>query len=137
LNKISLNPRRLFLIDGFGALLSAFLLGVVLVKFESTFGMPKKVLYALSLMACLFAIYSFTCYLQVKKNWPPFLKVIAIVNLSYCALTLGLLFYFHQELTSLGMIYFLLEIGVVTSLAIVELYSASKLSPLAEESPSN
>ena len=38
ITKAELNPKKLFLIDAYGAILSAFLFGVVLVKFEEIFG---------------------------------------------------------------------------------------------------
>ena len=122
-----LNSKKIFLIDSFGALLSAFLLGVVLVRFESTFGMPRKVLYFLSITACIFAIYSFMIYLLIKENWKPYLKIIAFANLIYCCLTIGLTLYFNKEVTNLGLIYFLAEVSVVITLAIIELKSASKI----------
>ena len=122
-----LNSKKIFLIDSFGALLSAFLLGVVLVRFESTFGMPRKVLYFLSITACIFAIYSFMSYLLIKENWKPYLKIIAFANLIYCCLTIGLTLYFNKEVTNLGLIYFLAEVSVVITLAIIELKSASKI----------
>jgi hypothetical protein len=55
-NKIS--PKNLFLLDSLGALLSAILLGVILVSFENAFGMPQKTLYTLSYTAIIFSIYS-------------------------------------------------------------------------------
>jgi hypothetical protein len=124
-NKMVLNPKRLFLIDFFGAVLSAFLLGIVLVKLESIIGMPSNVLYILAILACGFAVYSFLCYLFVKENWQPFLKIIAIINLSYCLVTMGLVIYFYQEITTLGHIYFILEMIVIVSLVSVELKTAS------------
>lgn len=63
-----LNTKTLFAIDGLGALLSVFLLGVVLVQFESLFGMPKETLYFLAFLPCLFAVYDLVCYLNVKRN---------------------------------------------------------------------
>ena len=52
LNKI--NPKKLFLIDSLGALISAVMLGLVLTRFEHIFGMPQNVLYFLSFIACTF-----------------------------------------------------------------------------------
>ena len=121
-----LNQKKLFLIDSLGALLSAFLLGVVLVRFESSFGMPRNVLYFLSITACTMSIYSFMNYLLIKKNRKYYLKIIAYINLLYCCLTLGLALYFNKELTTLGLIYFLSELTVIITLVIVELKSASK-----------
>ncbi|MCB9038886.1 MAG: hypothetical protein H6557_19915 [Lewinellaceae bacterium] len=119
----TLSPRKLFLIDGLGALLSAFLLGVVLVQWEHIFGMPPRVLYPLAAIAGAFAVYSLSCHWFPTQNHGPFLKGIAIANLLYCCLTLGLVVYWYPQLTALGVIYFLVEIGIVCSLAIVELKS--------------
>lgn len=116
-----LKHKKLFLIDSLGALLSAFLLGVVLVSFESTFGMPRKVLYFLSITACTFAIYSYMSYLLIKENWKPYLKIIAFANLLYCCLTIGLIFYLNQKLTTFGLIFFLSEVIVIITLVIIEL----------------
>jgi hypothetical protein len=121
----NINPYKLFLADSIGALLSALLLGIVLVNLEHTFGMPKNTLYILSLCAIAFCIYSFLCFFFKVKNWPPFMKAIAITNLGYCCLTLGLVIYFHQQITALGYIYFILEIIIIIMLAIIELKRAT------------
>lgn len=126
MNKLALPPKTLFLIDGLGALLSAFLLGVVLANFESTFGMPRKTLYFLSALACLFALYSFWNYWKFKGNGKPYLRVIATVNLAYCLLTASLVIYFRQELTTWGWLYFLLEMVVIIGLVVVEFRTAGK-----------
>lgn len=121
-----INPKYLFLIDSLGALLSAFLLGVVLVKFESVFGVSASVLYVLALIACCFAIYSFLCFLLLKQNWRPFLRLIAIANLLYCALTFTWILSLREGVTGLGFTYFILEIIIVVTLAIIELRVAAQ-----------
>lgn len=121
----ALNPRKLFLIDCLGALLSAVLYGAVLAQFEDTFGMPPKVLYTLSILAGVYAIFSGSCYLANLKKWEPFLRIIALANLLHCCLTIGLVVAYYQEITSLGLLYFAGELVIVTSLAIVELKTAS------------
>lgn len=123
MNKI--DPKKLFLIDSLGALLSAIMLGLILARFESTFGMPQKVLYALSFIACIFFINSFLNFLSKTGKWRPYMKIIAVANLMYCCLTVGLIIYLFQEISPLGLIYFVLEIVLVTMLAIIELKTAS------------
>lgn len=118
--------KNLFLLDGLGAILSAFLLGIVLVKFESYFGIPKKTLYFLAALPCFFMIYDFFCYFKIKKKLGKFLKVIAIVNLLYCCLSIGMAIYHQQVITNLGWIYIIGEIIIVMALAIVELKVANK-----------
>lgn len=120
-----MNPKKLFLIDGSGALLSAFLLGVVLVRFEPVFGMPRETLYFLAFLPCIFAVYDIYCYLRITKNQELFLKFIAAANLVYCVVSTGLVLQHYQRLTNLGLAYFVLEIIVVIVLAMVELKTAS------------
>jgi hypothetical protein len=133
LPKITSTPKHLFLLDCLGALLSAILLGVALPSFQPIFGMPHKVLYGLAGLACLFAIYSFWNYRWFKENWRPYLRGIAVVNLLYCGLTAFLTFYFRQELTKWGLLYFLLEMLVIIALVVIEFQA---LAQTHEESPS-
>lgn len=125
ISKITLDPRKLFLIDACGALLSAFLLGIILTRFESTFGMPRNVLYFLALVPCIFALYSFSCFFKMPEKWQPFLKAIAYSNQLYCCVTMGLVLYFYQQLTWLGVGYFVVEIVIVVTLAGIELKASN------------
>ena len=118
MNKI--HSKKLFLVDSIGALLSAILIGLVLARFEPIFGMPHTVLYVLAVIPCIFSIYSFLCFLSKKRNLQSLMKIIAIANLLYCCLTVGLMIYFYQQLTIFGLIYFVLEIIIVVLLAIIE-----------------
>lgn len=120
--------RKLFLIDSLGALLSAATLGLILTRFEQTFGMPHEVLYYLAGIACLLSIYSFICYSHLKENWRPYLKIIGIANLTYCCLTIVLVIFLFQKLTALGLLYFILEIIIVTILIIIELKTSVNLA---------
>ena len=125
LDRLTLNPKKLFLIDSIGAFLTAFILFAILSRYEERFGMPRKVLYVLSVMACIYAIYSIYCYYFIEHPWRPFLKIIGIANGLYCMLTFGLLIVYHQSLTILGFIYFLLEISVIGCLVIIELKASN------------
>lgn len=126
--RISLNPKRLFLIDGFGAILSAFLLGVVLVRFESVFGIPAPTLYFLALLPTAFALFDFYCLIRVKENIDLFLKGIACINLAYCCISLGLAFYHYEKITYLGWSYILLEICILIALASLQFRTAKLTS---------
>lgn len=117
--------KNLFLLDGIGALVSAFSLGVILVWLEKYFGIPKSTLYFLALLPCLFAIYDFYCYFKIKEQLWKFLKYIAIVNLLYCALSLGLAFHHKEVITYLGWGYIIIEIVIVVGLALYELKVAN------------
>ena len=120
-----LKSEQLLLIDAAGASLSAFLLGIVLTRFESTFGMPSNTLYLLALLPCLFAVYDLISYMLVTKDHAPYLKGIAFANWMYCATSFGFAVYHHQKLTTLGWSYFLVEIFIVAFLAGIEFRVAS------------
>lgn len=119
--------RNLFLIDAFGALVSAFLLGVVLVKLERIFGIPPTTLYILASLPVFFALYDFYCFRKKDDNLGIYLRAIAIVNLLYCCMSIAFAFYHYEEITLLGWLYILVEIIIVALLAVVELRVAQRL----------
>ena len=119
------NPSKLFLLDSLGALLSAFLLGIVLVSYEDAFGVPTKTLHILAIIALIFAFNSIYCYFRVNENWRIYMRIVSIANLLYCCLTLLLIFWLSPAITLLGISYFVLEIIVVVSLALIELQRAN------------
>ncbi len=127
LNPLISHPKKLFLIDGIGAIVSAFLLGVILVKFEAIFGIPRSTLYFLAVLPCLFSVYDFCCYFIVDKNVDQFLKGIAFTNLLYCVLSISLALYHREFITVFGWAYILTEIAIVSSLAFIEHHVANKL----------
>lgn len=116
-----LKHKKIFLIDSLGALISAFFLGIVLVRFEIAVGIPKEVLIILAILACVLALYSFINYLFVIKSWQFYIRIIALVNLVYCCLTIGFLTYFHGKITVLGCAYFFIEIIIILILANIEI----------------
>ncbi len=120
-----LSSKKLFLIDGLGALLSAFLSGIILVRFECVFGMPPKVLHILAAIACTLAAYSLTRYFLTKKSRGIHFKIIGWSNLVYCCLTLALTLYFYHQLSVFCIIYFSGEISLILVLAMLELRAGS------------
>ncbi len=122
MNRLSF--RSFFLIDAIGAALSAFSLGVVLVAFQSYIGIPVQTLRVLAFIAFALALYSTVCFLVLKKNQAPFLRLIALLNISYCVLTAFLIFNSADNITVLGKGYFLLEILIIGFLAVAELKKA-------------
>ncbi len=124
------NPKKLFQIDGFGAILSSILLGVVLVKLKYVFGIPKSTLYFLALLPCLFALYDLYCYFKIHNNVALFLKIIGIANLIYCCLSIGLAIYHSKNITIWGWTYILIEITIVSGLSLFELKVAKRQTKL-------
>ncbi len=121
INRLAQKPRALFLVDGIGAFITAFLLLVILRTFNEYVGMPPAVLTCLSIIAAAFCLNSMACYFLLNNNWQPFLKAISVANLFYCCLTMGLIIYNYKNLTSLGIIYFLAEIIIIVVLVYLEL----------------
>jgi hypothetical protein len=118
-------PSKLFLIDGIGAFITSFTLGIVFTNIQELIGMPKKILIPLALAAFVFFLYSISCFLFVKHNWRPFLKVIAITNFLYCLATAVLITLLFDQLTAAGRIYFIGEIAIIGVLIFIEI-SVSK-----------
>jgi len=110
---------QIFLVDGLGALLSFSLL-VVLAQAESFFGMPQQILYRLLPLPVIFCIYSLSCYWLNPIRWKVFLSIIATANMLYCCLTLWLMYTYFHQLTIWGILYFLNEKLVVTTLSVFE-----------------
>jgi len=122
------NPKQLFILDGIGAVVSAVLLGIVLVRFEPLFGIPANALYLLAIFPCFFAIGDVYAYYQNLSATGFFLRGIAIINTAYCLLSFGAAWYHSDQLTYLGWAYVLLEIFIVLSLVYVEIKVANSLN---------
>jgi len=124
-NKLSSTPRHLFLMDALGALFSIFLLGFVLVKLETIFGIPKSALYVLASLPCFFIVYDLLCYFLVKNRVGLFLKGIATLNLLYCFISVIFAIYHKEAITTLGWIYIFIEIVVLLLIVKIEFEVAS------------
>jgi len=116
------NPRKVILIDAFGALLSAFILGVLGLRFQSLFGIPQSALYILAALPCLFFLFDLFCYLKRERRYIRLgLRVIGIANLTYCCLSVIMLIYHWESLTANAFVYMTLELFIVSVLALLEL----------------
>lgn len=120
-DRFAIDPKKLFLIDSLGALLSTFFLFVILKRYEEYFGMPQEVLNYLAAIAFAFFLYSFACFYFLKKKWKIFLGIIISANLLYTFLTLSLVIYHLKTLTPLGIIYFVVEKMLVIGLVSIEI----------------
>jgi hypothetical protein len=117
---IKLHPKKIFLLDCLGALLSAISLGVILPLFDSFFGVPNIILYSLAITTLIFGIYSLVCYLFVRKSWRVWLLIIALANTFYALLSIIILFIFSQYLTFFDGLYFIIELVILALLIILE-----------------
>lgn len=117
---MTLKPQTLFLVDALGALLTAFFLTAMTSVFYKYIGMSQNILTTLAVIASMFCIYSASCFILIKNNWRPFLKAIITLNILYCCATVACIVYSYQQLTILGMVYFVLEIVVMFVLVVME-----------------
>jgi hypothetical protein len=114
---------KLFLIDSIGAAISV-VAALAVAQMEHVFGAPPTMMYALASLAPLFFLYSFTCYWRKVENWRVWMKILATINLLYCCLTAGLVAYFFERLTLLGLLFFGGEILIIVILAVFEYRTA-------------
>jgi hypothetical protein len=127
IKNLKIGPRTVFIIDGSGAILSAFLLGVVLVQFQSFFGIPFRILYFLAAIPILFFLFDVYSYLTVQHHTVKKLKIIALANLLYCLLSISVTAYHAGQVTIWGWIYILIEILIVLIVVAIELATAKKI----------
>ena len=113
------DPRRLFVIDGIGALVSVVMLGVVLVRYQHLVGIPTTTLYVLAALPILFALYDVYSY-RSSERAGHHLQTIATINILYCCLSVGLAWWHYDTVTSWGWAYIIVEVLVVLALAVQE-----------------
>ncbi|WP_375583974.1 hypothetical protein [Cyclobacterium xiamenense] len=117
---MAITTKNLLLLDGIGALITATLLSQVVARYEPLFGMPKSIVYLLSVVALGFAVFSLSSHLLVKHRLSRYLGVIIWANISYCLATAALLFVYREQLSGLGITYFVAEIIVILLLVYLE-----------------
>lgn len=127
INQLAGNPRKIFLIDSLGAILTVFFLFVVLRNFYEYFGMPQTVLTYLSIIVAFLCSFSAICFLFLKAYWTPFIIATSIANSLYCILTMALLFIYYPLLSPIGISYFLIEIAIICGLIYLELQVATTI----------
>lgn len=121
------HPKRLFLIDGLGALLTILLFLFVLIPFENFFGIPRSVVYFLAVFPTLFLLYDMLCYTKVHNRFSRYLRGIASANCMYCGLSLGTAIYHNHLIRPFGWFYILAEIIIILLLASIEYKTANAL----------
>ena len=112
--------RKLLLIDGVGAFISAMFLGVVLTRIQHLVGMPEQVLIILSLIAMVMALNSYISSSLKNINHQAALRRVAIINVIYCLITLMLVIYYFGEMKAIGLAYFFLEMFIIVILVFWE-----------------
>lgn len=125
--KSALNdPRKLFLLDAIGALITSLILYLIIRQHALLFGVLPSASLKLSIIALVLSAYSFGCHFIVKKNHSRFLNTLATANIPYLITTLVLLTQFYERITNLGVLYFAIEAVIIVMLAMVEFRVAKR-----------
>lgn len=114
------HPRQLLLVDGIGAVVSAFLWGVVGVRLAPWVGMPVPTMLLLALLPGMFAVYDFYHFSRRNQAVRVPLRRIAAMNVGYCGLSALLAIYHCETLTTWGWAYIGAELIIVLALARLE-----------------
>lgn len=124
-----INGHNIFLIDGVGALITAALLFFIVRPLPAVFGVADFIVDLFAGVAILFAVYSFVSHVfavRVRQlNFKQALNLIAIANIGYCVMTAYVVFQL-KGITSIGLLYFSVEIAVILCLVYIELKIAKR-----------
>ncbi len=93
-----LTERTIFLLDGAGAVASACFTGLLLPRFSIFLGLNWSLLKTLAMIPAVYAVYSLSIFLFVKKPKPWMLMTIMCANALYCFIDLGLIL-FRERIT--------------------------------------
>ena len=125
------NPILWFLVDGIGASLSILLSGLILPDFSLLLGLPVSALWFLASAACIPLAYDVWHYIRRgvvgTGILPKALRGIALINLSYVILSLGIAMWHRSTMTVYGWFYVLSEAFFIFFLASLEFRAAAKL----------
>ena len=120
--------RKLFLLDGSGALLTALMLMLVLPKLDLLTGIDPDMITVMVLIAFLLTAMSLTFFFTYNQQSYKVLQVIGISNLLYSGIIVVVLLVYGSSMKPLGMTYFILEGLVVALLGLVEIRKHKKVS---------
>ena len=115
------SSKKIFLVDAIGAMVSALLIGLVIAPYEGFFGIPTPIAYLLCFIAILLSAFSLLSYLFAQNSWKKNLRIIAILNLGYCAFTASVLTLNSEGITFWGWAYFVIEMLIIFALSRVEM----------------
>lgn len=120
--------KKVFLLDAIGAFFSAFLLFFIHEILNKDFyNLPNQIITFLYATAGIYMVYSFTCYMLVANKWKKFLSILIGLNLLYILMVVLVLLLFKEQITPLGLSYFLIEIGVISLIIRIEYIAFKQL----------
>ena len=127
------NPKTLFLVDGMGAVLTAILLGLVLPRYESFFGIPSHMLNVLATIPVLYLSIDIYAFYKSEVYMAKLLRIVARLNFLYCILSLGMALLHFQNIQIWGWIYIVIEFIIIVLLARFEMSIANQLVDKTEQ----
>ena len=128
LRYLATHPKSIYLIDGAGALLTAIMLGLVLPRFERLLGIPTSVLHTLAFIPLFIIVYDIYCYRSSHHQDRHLLRIVALVNIIYCVISVSLAIYHRDAVTTWGYLYIGGEILVILVLVLIELQLAREVT---------
>ena len=112
--------KKIFLLDGLGALVSLIMLGLVLPSYQKFIGLPIECLGQLAVFALVFFINSLAAYFITKTINNFWLKLVILGNSLYFCFSLWVVVGHFSELTVLGIFYFVAELMILGILIFYE-----------------
>ena len=116
------SKRTIFLFDFSGALITCLSYVAIYFYFKDDLGFSDYIVFVHLSLAVIYATYSFTMYCVKPKKWDEFLKVIAYANLLFCGVAIKFLISYFDNITTVGKVYLIGEITIVSLVALFELY---------------
>lgn len=125
---MKMNPKKLFLVDGLGTLISSITLGVVLTSFQGYIGIPTIILWFLAVLAAVISTYSLSNFVFFERRNPSRMKLLWVSNVLYCLLTALLCLIYFSSVSKIGLTYFVAEIVLILCLVTFEKRAAKRMS---------
>jgi F0F1-type ATP synthase assembly protein I len=114
------NPKKLFLTDAIGAIVTALSWLIWKLLFEGQFQFHVDVLNGLIFYAIAMFSASMQFYLFAKKDFRRCINFLIFGNTGFVLIVLSLLYYFWNEISFLPKIYMLFESLIVSNLVYLE-----------------
>lgn len=113
-------PKKIFLFDGLGAMLSTALLYFLLIPNAVWIGLSVTQINALVIGALCLVGYDLIARMlyTAERSW--LIKALALLNMLYCTTTLSVLILHYTSITIFGWAYFLGEMAIVGVLVYLE-----------------
>ncbi|GEM_PF-1376718 len=113
------SPRALLYFDGFGAILTASFVGIILPRFFAGVGLAPETLTTMAWYGVGCGVWSFSMAIFAYKPQAWMFGVIMAANSLYALLALRLL-QLHRDMTLWGQLYFAFEILLLILIVLIE-----------------